>query len=84
MICPNNVQKLSPAHSFIAFFPVAPIGIASVTTSATKAVVVAPSIGAATPELNTVPASAPPPAAIAVTPAFFIVVHPIRRKADAQ
>jgi len=58
--------------------------VASVTTSATKALVVAPSIGAAAPPLNTVPASAPPPAAIEVIPAFFSVVHPTRSIPDAQ
>jgi len=58
--------------------------VASVTTSATKALTVAPAIGASAPELNTVPASAPPPAAIEVIPAFFSVVHPTRNKPDAQ
>ena len=53
--------------------------IASVTTSVTKAPVVAPSIGAAAPELNTLPTMAPPPAPRLVTPAFFSVVHDIKR-----
>jgi len=55
-----------------------------VPTEPTKAPVMPPTIGAATPELNTVAAVAPPPAAIAVTPAFFIVVHPIKRPQAAR
>ena len=54
--------------------------IASVATSATKAVVVPTSIGAVAPELNTVAAVTPAPVAKAVTPAFFIVVHPTRQQ----
>ena len=72
---PKSVQKLSGAQLFIVAFP---IGVAAVTTSATKAVVVAPSIGAATPPDKTVPAVAPAPAAIPTIPAFFKVVHPIK------
>ena len=53
-----------------------PIEVASVTTSATKAVVVAPSIGAAAPPDKTVPAIAPVPPARPTIPAFFSVVHP--------
>jgi len=52
----------------------------SVTTSATKAVVVPASIGAVAPELNTVAAVTAVPVAMAVTPAFFIVVHPTRQQ----
>ncbi len=55
-----------------------PIGIASVTTSVTKALVVAPSIGAATPPDKTLPTSAPPPAPRLTILAFFKVVHPIK------
>ena len=57
---PNMLQKLSGAQLLIVSFP---IGVADVTTSATKAVVVAPSIGAITPPDNTVPTVAPAPAA---------------------
>jgi len=53
--------------------------IRSDTADPTKAPVVPPSIGAATPPLNAVATVAPPAAAIAVTPAFFIVVHPKRQ-----
>jgi len=49
-----------------------------VTTSATKAVVVAPSIGASAPPDKTVPTSAPVPPAIPTILAFFKVVHPIK------
>ena len=76
---PSKVQKLSGAQSVMAF-PFEELDIiTSVATSPTKAPVVAPSIGAAAPPLNTVAAVAPPAAAIAVTPAFFIVVHDIKR-----
>jgi hypothetical protein len=62
---------------FIAFN--GPDIITSVATSATKAPVVVPSIGAAAPVLNALHTIAPPSAAIAVTPVFFSVVHDIKR-----
>ena len=60
-------------------FPFEEGDIRPVATEPTKAPVVPPSIGAATPELNAVATVAPPAAAMAVTPAFFIVVHPKRQ-----
>ena len=48
----------------------------SVTTSVTKALVMAPAIGANTPPDKTVPAVAPTAAPVATTVAFFTVVHP--------
>ena len=48
----------------------------SVATSTTKAVVMAPAIGAITPPDKTVPAVAPTAAPVATTVAFFTVVHP--------
>ena len=53
--------------------------VRSVTAEVTKAPVVAPAIGAIAPELNTLPTMAPPPAPRLVTPAFFSVVHDIKR-----
>ena len=68
---PSRVQKLSGVQSFIfVSFDLSDI-TTSVTTSATKAVVVAPSIGAAAPVLNAVATVAPAPAAIEVIPAFL-------------
>ena len=67
---PCSVCKIVPD----AFLVIA----VSVTTSVTKAVAVAPSIGAAAPPDKTVPASAPPPAPKLTIPAFFKVVHPIK------
>jgi len=51
-----------------------------VTTSATKTLVVAPTIGAIAPPLNTLPATAPVPAAVATIAAFFVAVHPVKRR----
>jgi len=68
---PCSVCKTVP-DAFVGVFT-------SVTTSATKALAVAPAIGAIAPELNTVPASAPPPAANEVIPAFFSVVQLTRQ-----
>jgi len=51
----------------------------SVTADATKAVVVAASIGTVAPELNAVATVTAAPVARLVTPAFFIVVHDIKR-----
>jgi hypothetical protein len=68
------VHMLSGAQSMLCSVVVLDI---SVTTSATKAVVMAPAIGAITPPDKTVPAVAPTAAPAATTPAFFIVVHPI-------
>ena len=72
---PKRLQKLSGAHSFIIAFP---IGVADTTAEATKAVVVAPSIGAIAPPDKTVPTVAPAPAAKPTILAFFKVVHPIK------
>ena len=73
---PNHVQKLSGAQLLIVCFPPPPIGVASVITSVTNAVVVAPTIGATAPVPNTLPTRAPDPAPRDTIPAFFIVVHP--------
>jgi len=85
---PSIDQKLSGAQSVMSFPLKKPdcgfVIITSVATLPTKAPVVPPSIGAAAPPLNTVATVAPPAAAIAVTPAFFIVVHPARRITDAR
>ena len=70
---PNNDQKLSGAQSILP--PAVRLDI-SVTTSTTKALVMAPAIGARTPPDKTVPAVAPNAAPVATTVAFFIVVHP--------
>ena len=70
---PNRVQKLSGAQSLIFLLPVE---VTSVTTSVTEAVIVAPSIGAATPPDKTVPAIAPDPAPRPTIPAYLSVVHP--------
>ena len=70
---PNKVQKLSGAQLLIVSLP---IDVAVVTADATKAVVVAPSIGAIAPPDKTVPTVAPAPAASPTIPAFFRVTHP--------
>ena len=54
--------------------------IRSDTADPTKAPVVPPSIGAATPPLNAVATVAPPAVIREVTAAFFIVVHPTRQQ----
>ena len=71
---PSNVQKLSGAQELLAI--VVWDEPTPVATSATKALVMAPAIGAIAPPLNTVPATAPVPAAVATIPAFFTVPQP--------
>ena len=73
---PSKLQKLSGAQSILVFLPPR-LSIVEVATSVTKAVVMAPAIGAIAPPLNTVPAVAPTAAPVATTPAFLIVPHPI-------
>ena len=75
VIEPSKLQKLSGAQEPSAIV-VGDEPIVAVATSVTKAVVMAPAIGAITPPLNTVPAVAPTAAPVATIPAFFIVPHP--------
>ena len=82
VIEPSKLQKLSGAQ--LPPIVVGDVSVTSVTTSATKALVMAPAIGAIAPPLNTVPAVAPAAAAVAVTPAFYIVVHPITPRANPR
>ena len=56
------------------------MSVASVTTSATNALVMAPALGAVTPPLSTVPATAPVPAAVATIAAFFVAAHPVKKR----
>ena len=76
-IDPSKLQKLSGAQ--LPSIVVWDEPIPSVTTSVTKALVMAPAIGAIAPPLNTVPAVAPTAAPVATIPAFFIVPHPTRQ-----
>ena len=56
VIEPSKLQKLSGAHDPLPIV-VGDVSVTSVTTSATKALVMAPAIGAIAPPLNTLPAS---------------------------
>ena len=74
------VQKLSGLH--IVSPPISVrnwVYTISVVTSPTKAPVMAPSIGARTPPLDTVPTAAPVPVANETIPAFLREVQPTAR-----